>query len=71
MEKKELNLEQMAAVSGGAWNFDTLTPEELKEYLDLQDLWQKAEDEQQWDIQTGIEKQINTFIDRMDVKYGA
>ena len=68
---RKLSLDQMKTVTGGAWNFDSLTPAELKEYNDLQDLWQKAEDEQQWDIQRTIEQQINAFIDRMDAKYGA
>ena len=52
-----------------AWDFETLTPEERREYDDLQEEWQKAEDEQRYDSQRDTEKQINDFIDRMNDKY--
>lgn len=69
--RKELNLNDLKKITGGTWNFNTLTPEELAEYTALQDAWNEADLSQDWDLQRAIESRINAFIDRMDARYGA
>lgn len=65
----ELNMKQMAMAAGGRWTFDTLTEEEREEYRALDDLWQELEFAGRWDEQNGVEKKINNFITRMNLKY--
>ena len=70
-EKGRLNGRVLEQVTGGTWSFDTITPAELKKYNALQEAWEEAEMEQNWEVQGRLEKKINAFIDRMDAKYGA
>ena len=69
MEKLREDLLDM--VTGGTWNFNTLTPTELKEYNDLEKARIEAENIGDWGLANALEAQINAFIDRMDSIYGA
>ena len=68
---KELRMDDLEIVTGGSWNFDTLTSEELDEYNALEDARLEADMAGDWTKVNALETQINAFIDRMDLKYGA
>ena len=68
---RELRMDEIETVTGGAWNFDTLEPEELAEYEALENERLEADLNSEWTKVNEIEAQINAFIDRMDLKYGA
>ena len=67
----KLKDELLKKVSGGAWDFSTLTPAELSEYNALEEARIQAENDGDWSKANAYEAQINAFIDRMDSIYGA
>ena len=67
---KNLGKELLEHVTGGAWDFDTLTPEELSEYNALEEARIDAENAGDWNTAKAMEAKINEFIDRMNSIYG-
>ena len=67
----KLDDKQLDTITGGTWNFDTITPAERDEYDALENARIEAENSGEWDQATDLEQQINAFIDRMNARYGA
>ncbi len=67
-KRVSLNMEDLEMVTGGIWNFDTLTEDEKAEYQSLYREWEEAcasevpNEALMWRIQD--------FVVRMDEKYG-
>ena len=71
-EGMKLNMEDLEKVTGGKWSTQTLTLDELSEYLQLkkayEDSFKFGNKSSEHDAALA---NLNAFYDRMDEKYGA
>ena len=70
MESNRLSKDDLKQVIGGAWTFDSISAAEKSEYDALEEARLQADMDGDWIKVNQIESQINSFIDKMDAKYG-